>query len=238
MAIFQCKKCMRYSDFEEVMSPERLHRYITACGNDTRRAMTLYRFNLKLSQEMFGVINCFEVALRNRINKILITQFGNDWLRDFVLPNGLFYSDHRVEGTKKIIKKAYEGLLVSGNYTHTKLLSEMEFGVWKFMFNNVQYRLTLRCLLEVFPYKPRSTAQTQFNNTFIFNELDVINTMRNRIAHHEPVCFGRSLMIDTRPVLKCHAIMIRLFEWMGVDSHSLLYGIDHVVNVSDKTQRV
>ena len=62
--------------------------------------------------------------------------------------------------------------------------------------------------------------------------------MRNRIAHHEPVCFGRSLMIDTRPVLKCHAIMIRLFEWMGVDSHSLLYGIDHVVNVSDKTQRV
>ena len=99
-----------------------------------------------------------KVALRNRINKILITQFGNDWLRDFVLPNGLFYSDHRVEGTKKIIKKAYEGLLVSGNYTHTKLLSEMEFGVWKFIFNNVQYRLTLRCLLEVFPYKPRSTA--------------------------------------------------------------------------------
>ena len=229
---------MRYSDFEDVMSPERLHKYVVVCGNDTKRAMMLYRYNMKLSQEMFGVINCFEVALRNRINKALVAQFGCDWLRDFVLPGGQFYSDQRVEGTKKIIKKAYDGLMVNGNYTHNKLLSEMEFGVWKFMFNNVQYRLTSRCLLNVFPNKPSSTAQTQYNNTFVFNELNVVNEMRNRIAHHKPVCFGRSLMIDTRPVLNCYSIMIRLFDWMGVDSHSLLYGIDHVMNVIGKTQRV
>ncbi len=42
---------MKFTEFEETISPERMRRYVMACGNDTRRAMTLYRYNLKLSQE-------------------------------------------------------------------------------------------------------------------------------------------------------------------------------------------
>ena len=78
---------------------------------------------------MFAVISCFEVTLRNKIDKEMKSHFGNDWLRDFILPGGRFDTDPRVEGTKKIIKKAYEGLLRSNNYFHNKLLAEMEFGV-------------------------------------------------------------------------------------------------------------
>ena len=62
---------MRYSDFEDAMSPERMRRYLTACVYDTKRAMTLYRYNLKLSQEMFAIVSCFEVTLRNKIDKEL-----------------------------------------------------------------------------------------------------------------------------------------------------------------------
>jgi hypothetical protein len=108
-----------------------------ACNNESRRAMTLYRYNLKLSQEMFALISCFEVALRNRIDKEMKAHFGNDWLRDFILPGGQFYYDPRVDGTRKIIEKAYNGLMRTHTYSHSKLLSELEFGVWKFMFNNV-----------------------------------------------------------------------------------------------------
>lgn len=229
---------MNYKSFEDLMSPERLSKYVVACSNNTRKAMVLYRYNLKLSQEMFGVISCFEVVLRNRINRALIAHFGNDWLRDFILPGGQFYYDPRVEGTKKIIKKSYDGLLAGGNYSHSKLLSEMEFGVWKFMFNNVQYRLTSRCLLGVFPNKPCSSAQIQFNNTFVFNALNEINTMRNRIAHHEPICFGAPLSIDTLSALNCYSIILKLFSWMGVDYLSLLYGIDHVTSTCDKTMQL
>lgn len=60
---------MKYIDFEEAISPERMRRYVSACANDTKRAMTLYRYNLKLSQEMYAVISCFEVSIRNKINK-------------------------------------------------------------------------------------------------------------------------------------------------------------------------
>lgn len=225
---------MRYTEFEDTISPERMQRYVLACGNDTRRAMTLYRYNLKLSQEMFTLISCFEVSLRNKINKEMVANFGNDWLRDFILPGGRFDTDPRVDGTRKIIKKAYEGLIRSHNYSHTKLLAEMEFGVWKFMFNNVQYRMVNRCLLNIFPNKPTSTAQHQYDNTFVFNDLNVINTIRNRIAHHEAICFGNPVCIDTQGVLDCYARIMRLFHWMNINANTLLYGLDHVGQVSSR----
>ena len=225
---------MKFAEFEETISPERMHRYVLACGNDTRRAMMLYRYNLKLSQEMFTLISCFEVSLRNRIDREMQANFGADWLRDFILPGGRFDTDPRVDGTRKIIKKAYEGLIRTNNYSHTKLLAEMEFGVWKFMYNNVQYRLANRCLLDVFPNKPTSTAQLQYDNTFVFGELDVINQIRNRIAHHEPICFSIPASIDTQRVLDCYSRMMRLFQWMGINANALLYGLDHVASVCSK----
>ena len=59
---------MKYADFEKIMSPQRMERYVTACRGDTRKAMTLYRYNLQVSQEMFAIVGCFEVALRNAID--------------------------------------------------------------------------------------------------------------------------------------------------------------------------
>lgn len=55
----------------------------------------------------------------------------------------------------------------------------MEFGVWKYMFANPQYRATGQILLRIFPNKPRSSAEVQYNNAYMFNELDGINILRN-----------------------------------------------------------
>lgn len=82
---------MKYSEFEDIISQQRMRKYLLACNNDSKKAMTLYRYNLKLSQEMFTLISCFEVALRNKIDKQLTANLGNDWLRDAVIPNGRLY---------------------------------------------------------------------------------------------------------------------------------------------------
>ena len=222
---------MKYSDFENVFSAERMHKYKIACGGDTCKAMKLYRYNLRLSQVMFTLISCFEVALRNKIDIEMKSQQGNDWLRDAILPSGALYYDRRAEGSRKIIEKAYNGLMRGQCYTHNKLLAEMEFGVWKFMFNNVQYRLLDRHLLAIFPNKPTSSATQRYDNTFVFNELDTINKMRNRIAHHEPICFGRPICIDVQSVADCYNKIMRLFQWMRIDAPALLYGLDHVGKV-------
>ncbi len=59
---------MKFIEFESIMSSKRMRRYVNACGGDTRKAMALYRYNLRLSQEMFTIISCYEVALRNAIH--------------------------------------------------------------------------------------------------------------------------------------------------------------------------
>lgn len=225
---------MKYLDFEDAFSAERLQKYLLACGGDTRKAMTLYRYNLRLSQEMFTLVSCFEVTLRNRVDRQMTLHYGKDWLRDLVMPHGAFYHNHVVDTTRNIIEKAYLGLIQNGNYSHSKLLSEMEFGVWKYMFSNVQYRLTGRVLLNAFPLKPTSSSQHQYDNVYIFHELDYINHLRNRIAHHEPICFGRPVAIDLTYVINRYTRIIKLLRWMNVDPSRLLYGLDHVLEMCNK----
>ncbi len=229
---------MKFAEIQTILSAERLQRYLIACDGDTKKAMTLYRLNLKLSQEVFTLLSCFEVAVRNAIDDILIRHLGHDWLRNAILPGGIF-DISGCRDSANIINKAYRRLQRDNNYTHTKLLAEMEFGVWKYMFANPQYRAVGRSLLSIFPNKPRSTKQCQYNNAFMFNELDGINVLRNRIAHHEPICFAlRQPIIDTSYILNAYQKLHTLFMWMGIDSHSLLYGLDHVQQVCNKINKL
>ena len=229
---------MKYIELEKILSAERMQKYVQACNGNTRRAMTLYRYNLKLSQELFTLISCFEVALRNRIDNQMVANHGNNWLRDLVMPGGNFYNDRSVEKTKRIITNAYNELQNCGNYSHSKLLSAMEFGVWKYLYSNAHYRLTGRVLLRVFPNKPRSSVQIQYDHSFIFNELNYINNIRNRIAHHEPICFGKPVIIDTSYALSHYRRIMTLFNWMDIDATKMLYGLDHVDNVCDKMMNI
>ena len=48
---------MRYLDFEEIMSAPRMNRYLDACGGDSRKAMTLYRLNIKLAEKLSTIIS-------------------------------------------------------------------------------------------------------------------------------------------------------------------------------------
>lgn len=222
---------MKFSDFEAILSSKRLKRYLEACRGDSRKAMTLYRYNLQVSQEMFTLVSCFEVALRNAIDRKVSASLGVDWLRDSVTGNGVF-TNPKLKKTHEIIRHAYIKLHREQTYSASKLLAEMEFGIWKYMFSPIQYRLTGRNLLKIFPNKPRSTVECQYNQTFIFNELDKVNSLRNRIAHHEPICFptGESV-IDTSYILNIYIRIHRLFLWMGIDARALLYGLDHVQQV-------
>lgn len=225
---------MKFNEIEHILSSERLQKYVVACNGDTRKAMALYRLNLRVSQEMFVIVSCFEVALRNAIDEVLTCRFNADWLRDSVSAGGIF-SSVNVGKTRNIISKAYHELQRHNSYVPSKLLSAMEFGVWKYMFSPIQYRATGQCLLRVFPNKPRSTAQCQYNNTYIFNELDKINSLRNRIAHHEPIIFVTgNANADTSYIMNEYQKIHTLFSWMNIDSHSLLFGLDHVNAICDR----
>ena len=126
---------MNYTDFEDAISSERMSRYVTACNGDTRKAMTLYRYNLQVSQEMFTIVSCFEVTLRNRIDRHMQSQFGADWLKESVVNNGIFTLPI-LSKTRDIIFYAYRKLNRDNLYTHPKLLPK-----WNLGFGNICFRL-------------------------------------------------------------------------------------------------
>ena len=103
--------------------------------------------------------------------------------------------------------------------------------------SSLQYRATGQCLLRAFPNKPRSSVAVQYNNAYIFNELDKVNSLRNRIAHHEPICFRlHASEIDTSYIVNEYQKIQTLFSWMGIDSRSMLYDNDsHAFNLCAKT---
>ena len=223
---------MNYVNFERIMSATRMNRYLIACGSNSRKAMTLYRKNLHLSQELFTVISCFEVALRNSINRHYSSLYGNSWLRDSISTNGIF-NNLNCRRAKEVIVKALTKL--SNYYTHSKLLAEMDFGFWRYLFAQPQYLAGGQTLLRIFPSKPTSSQATQYNHTFVFNQLEQINTLRNRIAHHEPVCFlpGQPV-INTIYARQQYNRILQLFQWMNIDECSLLYGLDHITAVCNE----
>lgn len=225
---------MKYHEFEHFFSQKRLNRYLLACNGNKKKAMTLYRYNLRLAQELLTIVSCFEVSLRNAIDDILVPQFGNEWLKDSVSQGGMFTAPI-LSKTHRTIKEALQKLRAQGTYSHSKLLAQMDFGMWKYMYSPLQYNLTRQSLLKVFPYKQRSTPHLHINQSYIFNELDKINTLRNRIAHHEPLCFPTGQNVIYTGYIRSEYQKIQtLFTWMGIDSNSMLYGLDHVMKVCDK----
>lgn len=206
-----------------------MHRYVTACAGNTRQAMTLYRYNLKLSQELFTIISCFEVSLRNAINNYYLQQHGLNWLFTATQQGG-FFDSRRTRVTSNIINNTIAEL--GANFTHSKLVSSLGFGFWRYLFASNQYRAGGQHLLRIFPNKPVSTPQIQYNANYVFTELQKVNNIRNRIAHHEPICFqSGQAVIDTSNSKEHYDVIIELFQWMDIDEGSLLYGLDHIDKV-------
>jgi hypothetical protein len=86
--------------------------------------------------------------------------------------------------------------------------------------------------LGIFPAKPLSSPAIQYNQGFVFNQLAQINEIRNRIAHHEPICFLPGLPVKNTAFARQHyGFILQLFQWMTIDEAALLYGLDHINRV-------
>lgn len=224
----------KYDYLETVLSPKRMQRYLFSCANDKMKAAKLYTLNIKLSQQLLAVINMFEVSLRNAIDSKMTSVSGQDWLRSLSLVGGIF-DNRQCYKTRITIKKDLDELVQHSTYTPSNLLAQTKFGVWKYMFMSPHYNATGRCLLDIFPNRPSSTPAVQYNNMFVYHCLDRINKVRNRVAHHDPICFlPRMSQVDTQMVRQCYSDIIMLLGWLNIDHGRLLSNLDRVLNVCDK----
>lgn len=201
-----------YNNFEEFFSPLRMSRYQQA-SSDIEDAIELYSFNLRASQEMFGLIHCFEVILRNKIDTHYKQKFGDDWIKDSISVNSNFA---KIEKHVSFVKT---GIGDHGYKGHNRLLVSLTFSFWTELFNTKQHQAGGDSLLKIFTKKPRGS---EYNNLYVYTKLKDIKDIRNRIAHHEPICFNKENKQDFTLVNKNYNSIIELLKWLDIDPKFLI----------------
>lgn len=188
---------MKYSDYETAFSPARLSRYLTACGGDNNKALTLYRHNIKLCQKFYGVLSLFEVVLRNAVNEHYKRHFGdNCWIRTQIQPGGMLDNCPQLPDITRHLTR----LINNGIYTHDRLVSSVSFGFWTYLFNKQPFRKGGQSLLAILPNRTKGLGQraiykdvnfAQYNYNQILKYVYFLGYNKNELF------FGLDVLPDT-----------------------------------------
>ncbi|MCL2328395.1 MAG: Abi family protein [Bacteroidetes bacterium] len=218
---------MKYTDYEIALSAPRIEKYLQACKGDKNKTLILYRYNIKLCQKFYGVLSVFEVVLRNAIDAHFKAQLqDNDWLTTQV-QNGFLVN------YQETILKERNKLIVNKKYTHDKLVASLSLGIWTFMFSRNCYKNSGKQLLQIFPNKTHGLNQRD-----IYAELDKIRTFRNRIAHHEPLCFNSAGMITIVYAQNVFSLVVKYIDFLGYNTNELLYGVENPLHTMTKIEEL
>lgn len=229
---------MKYAQYEAILSAVRLDKYKSVFGGNRTKAIRLYKSNINLSEEMLGVICMFEIALRNAIDRYYTDLYGDNWLWDSIQEGGKMSNEDDFSKTKQIINYAYSKACAK-EYNRNKLLAECEFGVWRYMFAPKQYHAMGDCLIAIFPNIPERMGKFRCNEVFVYNELTKINIFRNRIAHHEPICFDKEKEHrSSRQARFIYRQICNFISWMDIDYTEFLADIDEVIPACDNIDNV
>ena len=210
---------MEYEDFEMIVSTGRLKRYLAACSHHQGRTIALYRANLRLSGKTLLVISMVEIALRNAIDRHYLGIYGDDWLVSQSIPGG-YLSLPGCERSRATAQKAINEL--GDRYAHDKALAELNFGFWRYAFGLKEFAAAGSTLLQIFPNRPRGISQRE-----VFIRLGEIHDLRNRIVHHDPICFGGANK-STAKVETAYRYATEFIEWFGMNKVTVLQDLDFV----------
>lgn len=210
---------MTYAYYAQTLSAARMSRYRYACAGNERKAMTLYRLNVRLSQDFFGVLSVWEITFRNAIDEHYKKQTQQpNWLQKAAQPTGMFASAGR---TCRLINEAITKL--GHRYTHDRLVAELSFGFWVQLFNGLLFSSGGKTLHLTFGQRPAGSSQQ-----FLFQELNKLRLFRNRLAHHEPICFNLTHQKSATYVSQNYRLLLNLTNWLGHRPPKLFFGLDHL----------
>ena len=163
-------------DFEAALSLERFTRYVEWAKGDRSRALELYALNTQLSEALYTPLQVLEVVLRNRIHAILEEALHDRWFEDnsFLL----------VENQRRQLAKALGELAEDGkDLTPGRIVAALTFSFWTSMLAADYENLWQETLHGI----ARREDGKGLRRKDLSRLLTPIRTLRNRVAHHEPI---------------------------------------------------
>ena len=153
-----------------VFGRARFERFEKIAGGDTQAALELYLGEQEEALDVFLVLSLLEVGLRNVVCAALERQ-GQPWYE--VLSELLKgESAHLLESKKK----------VAAEHQRDRLIASLTFGFWCSLFS-AQLEATLwnKYLCSI------GHSRSAMTRKQVAGSLKQARTLRNRIAHHEPI---------------------------------------------------
>jgi hypothetical protein len=203
------------AEFYEVLrrrlSPERLGPYELAAGGP-EGALALYEWNIAISGAFYESLQSLEVVLRNTVDEQLTRLHARAgrpgfWYHD---PAGLLELHRRVD-----IASARARVRQTGNAeTPGQVVAELMFGFWRYLLSRrYEQSLWTPAVRHGFPHLRPQRRRA------IYDRVERLNRLRNRIAHHEPI-HGRDLAADYGDMLfVIRAICPATGSWIDRTSH-------------------
>jgi len=185
-----------FSDLEEALSLERFGRYLAWSHGDRRRAIALYTLNTKVSESLYTPLQMLEVALRNRIHRVLVQMRGDDWMLDERNLLGL-HQVHQVEdAVLKILRSGKDA-------TPGRIVAALSLSFWTAMLGRAYEALWREGMCAI---ACRGDGKHPMRKD-LSTPLMRIRELRNRIAHHEPILYW--------DLHKTNVMLMEVMHWLS-----------------------
>ena len=177
----------------------------TAAPDPTRtQALELYAWNALVSSALLMPLHVCEVVVRNAVSEALETKYGANWPWSSSFERSL--TDPPVGyNPRRDLRSARKRVSTTG-----KVIPELKFVFWQKLFTaRHDKRLWDGYLPAVLPNIGAGAALTVAQaRERVYNDLEQIRKLRNRIAHHEPI-IARNLQGDFQRIeeliqFRCH----------------------------------
>lgn len=239
---------MEFRLAEKFLSAPRLAPYKAASQGNEQKALQLYLDNLRAGQSFHTSLSLLEVTLRNVLHDELASEFRSDnWLLEqragFMKDPRLTYYDNK-RGKDIINDKALKMVDVAikeyresrnGEPTHgTALIADLSFGFWTTLFSNKYFFILNRAPLRAFAHRPRGTERK-----VISDKLTNVRRFRNRVYHHEPLCFDKQVAsgLCLSQLERMHNDITGLLSWLHPDLPVWLAEADRVPDTLQKLRK-
>ncbi|MCB9957270.1 MAG: Abi family protein [Rhodospirillaceae bacterium] len=180
----------------DALSLERFARYVDWAGGNESRALHLYTLNTQLSEALYTPLQMLEVALRNRIHAVMSASRHDRWFEE--------------AGFLKIISQPAQVAKATADVTDGRkdatpgrVVAALTFGFWTSMLAKEYEDLWQMTLHRIAKREDGKGLRRKDLST----PLNPIRTLRNRVAHHEPIIHW-----DLR---KHYANMLQVTEWLS-----------------------
>lgn len=167
--------------FKASLSPARFARYSAEAKGDDLRAIEIYHWNARLSQSLYTYLQACEVCFRNRLNEFLCWKYNSNWPYD--------EKRARRQLTRMDQVRLLDALDRQEKSRDIKpaplpaIVADLSAGFWVSQLSksyDIPYAWRHN-LTRIFPHDNALDARSAWTIS------DELLSLRNRIAHHEPI---------------------------------------------------